>query len=56
VNDQNPPPMTDQDLDDWCASIDARAQADQRRGVIRNSVINAGDAVVTVIKARRGRS
>lgn len=47
--------MTAQDLDDWCASIDARAQADQARGVIRNGVISAGEAALSVINARRGK-
>lgn len=49
-------PMTDQDVQDWSAVIDAKAQSDQRRGVIRNGVINAGQAAVDVINARRGRS
>jgi hypothetical protein len=52
----DPPPMTAQDLDDWCAAIDARAQADQKRGVIRNSVINAGQAAANVVSARRAPS
>jgi hypothetical protein len=47
--------MTAQDLDDWCAAIDARAQADQDRGIIRNSVINAGQAAADVISARKRR-
>jgi hypothetical protein len=42
----DPEPMTAQDLDDWCASIDAKAQADRKRGVVRENVINA----------RRGKS
>jgi hypothetical protein len=49
-------PMTAQDLQDWSAVIDARAQADQARGVIRNGVIDAGQAVTDLINARRGRS
>lgn len=53
---QNPPPMTAADLDHWCAVIDANAQADQDRGVIRNGVISAGEAAISVIKARRGKS
>jgi hypothetical protein len=51
----DPPPMTDRDLDDWCAVIDANAQADQDRGIIRNSVINAGQAAADVISARKRR-
>lgn len=51
-----PEPMTAADLDEWCASIDARAQADQSRGVIRNGVINADEAALAVINARRGKS
>jgi hypothetical protein len=47
--------MTDQDVQDWSAVIDAKAQADQARGVIRNGVINAGQAVTDLIIARRGR-
>jgi hypothetical protein len=49
----DPQPMTAQDLDDWCAAIDARAQADQGRGVIRKSVLSAGQAAVDVTSARR---
>jgi hypothetical protein len=49
-------PMTDQDLQDWGAVIDAKAQQDQARGVIRNGVINAGQAVTDLINARRGTS
>ena len=50
-----PEPMTAADLDEWCASIDARAQADQARGVIRNGVLAAGQAAVDVTNARRAR-
>lgn len=50
-----PLPMTDQDLADWGGVIDARAQADRARGVTRDSVLNAGDAAVIVVNARRGR-
>lgn len=56
ITGPDPEPMTARDLDDWCASIDARAQADQARGVIRNGVINAGQAAVDVINARRGKT
>lgn len=52
---QDPPPMTAQDLQDWCAAIDAKAQEDQGKGVIRDGVINAGQAAVDVINARRGK-
>jgi len=51
--DPEPEPMTAQDLDDWCAVIDAKAQADQKRGVVRDGVLNAGQAAVDVISARR---
>ena len=56
MNDQSPPPMTAADLDQWCAVIDANAQADQARGVIRNGILAAGQAAVNVINARRGKS
>lgn len=55
MSDQDPPPMTAEELDEWCAIVDARAQADQGRGVIRNSVLNSGQAAVNVINGRRGR-
>lgn len=50
-----PEPMTDQDLQDWSALIDARAQCDRDRGVTRDGVINAGQAPVNVINGRKGR-
>lgn len=50
------PPMTERDLDDWCASIDARAQADRERGITCGSVLDAGQAAVDVINARRGKT
>jgi hypothetical protein len=52
----DPEPMTDQDLADWGGIIDARAQEDRKRGVARDSVINAGQAAVDVTNARRGKS
>lgn len=51
----DPQPMTPADLDEWCAVIDANAQADQARGVIRNGILNSGQAAVDVINARRGQ-
>ena len=53
---RDPSVMTDQGLQDWCAVIDAAAQADQARGVIRNGILLAGQAAVDVINARRGQS
>jgi hypothetical protein len=47
--------MTAADLDQWCAVIDANAQADQARGVTRNGILAAGQAAVDVINARRGK-
>lgn len=52
----DPEPMTAQDLQDWGGAIDARARADQARGITRDGVLNAGQAAVDVTNARRGRT
>jgi hypothetical protein len=52
----DPKPMTEQDLVDWQGIIDARALEDRARGATRDSVLNAGDAAVDVVNARRGKS
>jgi len=52
-----PAPMTAQDLDDWCASVDAgSAVGGTRRGETPESVIQHGEAVIGVINARRRRA
>lgn len=52
----DPDPMTDQDLDDWCAEIDARAAEARALGIFRPAVIAAGQAAADVTKARWRRS
>lgn len=52
----DPPPMTAEDLDDWAYSVDARSNANGPRGETPEGVINAGQAIVDAINARKGRT
>ena len=52
----DPEPMTDQDLDDWSASVDSRSGVGRGPGGRTSERdIAAGEAVLSVINARRGR-
>jgi len=52
----DPPPMTVQDLDDWAYSVDSRSNANGPGGETPDSVINAGQAIVDALNARKGRA
>lgn len=49
------PPLTDQDLADWGGAVDAKSNVGGRRGETPERVIAAGQAVVDLVNARRGR-
>ena len=48
--------MTDQDLQDWAASVDRRSAVSGRRGETPENVIAAGQAVADLISSRKGKS
>lgn len=52
----SPQPMTDQDLQDWGASVDAKSAVGGGKGKTPENVINAGQAAADVTRARWGRS
>lgn len=49
------PPMTDQDLQDWAESVDARSNVGGPGGATPEGVISAGQAIADMIGARKGR-
>lgn len=51
----DPEPMTEQDIADWGGAVDAKSGVSVRGGKTPENVINGGEAVLAVIKARRGR-
>lgn len=50
------PPMTPAELDRWFATIDAVAEADRLAGITTEAVMNAGQAAVDALNARRALS
>jgi hypothetical protein len=51
----DPEPMTEQDLADWGGSVDARSGVSLGVHATPENVISAGEAVLAVINARRGK-
>jgi hypothetical protein len=51
----DPEPMTEQDLADWGGAVDSRSSVSLSGRVTPERVIRAGEAVVSVINARRGK-
>jgi hypothetical protein len=52
----DPDPMTDQDLQDWGGSVDAKSAVGGGKGKTPENVIAAGQAAADVTRARWGRS
>lgn len=52
----DPEPMTEQDLADWGGAIDARSNVSAPGRKTPDNVLNAGEAALAVINARRGKS
>jgi hypothetical protein len=48
--------MTEQDLADWGKAVDARSSVSLGVHATPENVISAGEAVLAVINARRGKS
>lgn len=54
---RDPEPMTDQDLQDWGGDVDSRSGVGRGPGGRTSERdIAAGEAVLSVINARRGKS
>jgi hypothetical protein len=50
-----PEPMTEQDVADWGGVIDARSNVSVPGRRTPDNVLNAGEAALAVINARRGK-
>jgi len=51
----DPEPMSDQDLQDWAAAVDAKSGVGGSGGRASERDLNAGQAVADLINSRRGR-
>jgi hypothetical protein len=55
ISGRDPEPMTAQDIQDWGGSVDAKSSVGGRNGRTPENVLAAGQAVVDVTNARRGK-